>query len=93
MLKRIAWVTLAAVLAALPAALFLSVKATAPAWYILLMSVAQATGMGLLAIAVGVTVLIARRKAEKGGIKAAVVTAVIVSALTSQAALYPLLQA
>lgn len=92
MLKRTGWVTLAAILAALPVALFLAAKMAAPTWYILLMSVAQAAGMGLFAIAAGAAVLVARRGAEKGGIKAAVVTTIIVSALTSQAALYPLLR-
>lgn len=93
MLKRIAWVTLAAVLASLPAAIFFTAKTAAPAWYIMLMSVAQAAGMSLLAIGAGLVVLIARRRAEKGGVKAAVVTAIIVAAVTSQAVLYPLLRA
>ncbi|SDH41432.1 hypothetical protein [Propionivibrio dicarboxylicus] len=92
MLKRLLLVLLTAVLASLPASLFLAAGISAPAWYILLVGVAQAVGMGLPALAVGVVVLIARRDAEKGGIRAAIVAVVLVSIFTSQAALYPLLR-
>lgn len=92
MLKRIKRVMLVAVLASLPVALFFASRLDAPAWYIFLSAVTQALGMGLIAAFFGVVVLIARRGSEGGGVKGAVVTTLIVSLITSQAMLYPLLR-
>jgi len=81
MLKRIGWVVLAGVFASLPGVLFSS-HIEAPIWYVILGSLSQALGMGLLAIIAGTLVLVARRDHENHGLKPAVIVTIVFGAIT-----------
>lgn len=80
---RLGWVVLAATLASLPAAVYLTEGTEAPFWYLALLALAQALGIGLFAIGVGVVILLAARGRANGGLKAALIAAVALGALAS----------
>lgn len=90
MTKRIALIVLLGVLLSLPVSFFFAAKLSAPVWYILAFAVLQSLGASLIPAAFGVVVLITSRSRRDGGLKPAVVALVVVSVITSQAALYPL---
>jgi len=82
-LKRLGWVVLAAMLASLPAAIYIASKVSAPFWYLVLLSIFQSLGIGLFAIGAGVLVLVAARGKTNGGLKPALITAVALGAFSS----------
>jgi len=91
-LKHFGWVVLAAVLVCLPAAVITSPSVAVPFWYAALAAVAGALGTGLIAIAFGTVVLVARRNHPNGGLKPALVVTIVVGLFASFAAIYPLLR-
>jgi hypothetical protein len=92
MLKHFGWVVAAAILACLPASIVTSPSISAPLWYVALAAVAGALGIGLIAVAFGLVVLVARRNHPNGGLKPALLVTVAVGVFTSFAAVYPLLR-
>lgn len=83
MLKSIGWVVLAGVLASLPGALYLNGQSGAPTWYIAIVSLSSALGIGIFAMAFGVIVLLAARSQSKGGLKIAVLSTAVLGLLSS----------
>lgn len=67
----------------LPASLYLSPASSAPMWYIAIINLARALGMGLVAILFGVIMIVAGRNREKGVLKPALIVMACVTAFTS----------
>jgi hypothetical protein len=86
--KRIVLVLAAAIASGLPGAIAIQSQTTAPIWYKALASFIGAIGVGLIGIALGALVLIAARNKPNGGVKAAIVVAVVAGLFASWSVFY-----
>lgn len=85
-----ALVTFVAIAAGLPGSIALRSQSIAPFWYKALASITDAIGISAVGITIGAIVLIAARGKKDGGVKGAIVAAVVVGLISSWSVLYGL---
>jgi hypothetical protein len=87
MIKRIGLVALTGLVCAWPIGMLVAARMSGPLWYLAAFSLTFSAGVAVFAIATGIVILVAKRSASHGGIRAAITTTAVVSVVSALASL------